>query len=122
MVETSNVSIIGDGIGGLATAISLLKHGFNVVYKRAQALRPIEAGLNSTPKGLNSLDAIQLGIVESLKQAGSPLNTLTLKRSTGETIVSKPMTMAQDCGQPMLNIKWSQLQAILASILPPDIL
>lgn len=118
-----NIAIIGGGIGGLATAIALLKHGFNVqVYERAQALRPIGAGLSLTPNGLNTLDAIHPGIVELLKQAGSPLKTLTLKRSSGETIASKQMTTMQQYGQPMLNIQWSRLQAILASVLPPDII
>lgn len=123
MIEPLNISIIGGGIGGLATAIALLKHGFNVqVYEQAQALRPIGAGLTLTPNGLNSLDAIQPGIVESLKQAGSQLNTLTLKRSTGEMIASHPITVTQQYGQPMLNIQWSRLQAILASALPLDVI
>lgn len=123
MIEPLNISIVGGGIGGLATAIALLKYSFNVqVYERAQALRSIGAGLTLTPNGLNSLDAIQPGIVESLKQAGSQLNTLTLKRSTGETITSKPITVTQQYGQPMLNIQWSRLQAILASALPPDVI
>lgn len=123
MIEPLNISIVGGGIAGLATAIALLKHGFNVqVYEWAQALRSIGAGLTLTPNGLNSLDAIQPGIVELLKQAGSHLNTLTLKRSTGETIVSKPITVMQQYGQPMLNIQWSRLQAILASALPPDVI
>lgn len=127
MIEPLNISIIGGGIGGLATAIALLKHGFNVqVYERTQALQPIGAGLTLTPNGLNSLDVIQPGIVESLKQAGSQLHTLTLKRSTGETIVSTPLAVMQQYeqqyGQPMLNIQWSRLQAILASALPPDVI
>jgi salicylate hydroxylase len=70
------VSIIGGGIGGLATAIALLKKGFNVqVYERAQALRPIGAGLTLTPNGLNSLDAIQPGIVELLKRAAKQVHS-----------------------------------------------
>lgn len=123
MGKPLNISIVGCSIGGLATAIALLKHGFNVqVYEQAQALRPIGAGLTLTPNGLNSLDAIQPGIVESLKQAGSELHTLTLKQNTGETIASKPLSVLQQYGQPMLNIQWSRLQAILASALPPDII
>ncbi|WP_199330426.1 FAD-dependent monooxygenase [Microcoleus sp. FACHB-68] len=118
-----NIAIIGGGIGGLATAITLLKHGFNVqVYERAQALRPIGAGLTLTPNGLNTLNAIQPGLVESLKQAGSQMNTLILKRSTGEIIASKPLTALEHYGQPLLNIQWSRLQAILASLLPSDII
>jgi salicylate hydroxylase len=116
-----NITIIGGGIGGLTTAIALLKQGFNVqVYERAQALRPIGAGLTLSPNGLNSLNAIQPGLVEALKQAGSSLNTLTLQRSTGETIATKPIQMQQQYGQPLLNIQWSQLQAILAAAVPSD--
>lgn len=123
MIKPLNISIIGGGIGGLATAIALRQHSFNVqVYERAEALRSIGAGLTLTPNGLNSLDAIQPGIVESLKQAGSPMNKFTLKRSTGEAIASTPITVMQQYGQPMLNIRWSRLQAILASALPPDVI
>jgi salicylate hydroxylase len=118
-----NIAIIGGGIGGLATANALLKKGFNVqVYERAQVLRPIGAGLTLTPNGLNSLNAIQPGIVESLISAGSPLETLILKRSTGETIASQPIATVEHYGQPMLNIRWSKLQAILASALPSEII
>jgi salicylate hydroxylase len=123
MVKTLNISIIGGGIGGLATAIAMRKYGFNVqVYERAQVLRPIGAGLSLTPNGLNCLDHIQPGIVESLKQAGSQMNSLTLKRSTGEEIASKSMTIMEQYGQPVLSIQWSRLQAILASVLPPNII
>lgn len=118
-----NIAIIGGGIGGLVTANALLRKGFSVqVYERAQALRSIGAGLTLTPNGLHSLNVIQPEIVESLIRAGSPLHTLTLKRSNGEAIASKPITTMQQYGQPMLNIQWSKLQAILAAALPPEII
>ncbi|MBD1870253.1 FAD-dependent monooxygenase [Cyanobacteria bacterium FACHB-471] len=123
MIKPLNTAIIGGGIGGLATAIALLKHGFDVkVYERAETLRSVGAGLTLTPNGLNSLEVIHPGIVEVLKQSGSQLDTLTLKRSTGETIASNPITVVQQYGQPMLNIRWSRLQEILASALPTDII
>ena len=116
-----NIAIVGGGIGGLATANALLNKGFNVrVYERARVWRSIGAGLSLTPNDLNSLEAIRSGIVQLLKQAGSPLHKLVLKRSTGETILSKPIEIEQQYGQPMLNIQWSKLQAILASTLPPE--
>lgn len=118
-----NIAIIGGGIGGLATANALLTKGFKVqVYERAKVLRPIGAGLSLTPNGLNSLNAVQPGIAQTLTKAGSPIHTLILKRSTGETIASKSMEIMQRYGQPMLMIQWSKLQAILASVLPPEII
>ncbi len=121
-MKAVSVSIIGGGIGGLATAAALLKKGFKVqVYERAQALRPVGAGLTLSPNGLNSLAAIEPKIVEALKQAGSEVQNLTMKRSSGEVIISKPIALAEPFGEPMLNIMWSRLQSILASVLPPDI-
>lgn len=118
-----DIAIIGGGIGGLATANALVKKGFNVqVYERARALRSIGAGLSLTPNGLNSLNIVQPGIAETLIRAGSPMNTLTLKRNSGETIATKAMTLMQQYGQPMLSIQWSKLQAILAAALPPEII
>lgn len=120
MAEVGAISIIGGGIGGLATAIALRGRGFNVrVYERAQALKPAGAGLTLSPNGLNSLEAIQPGIVEALKRAGSEVQRLTMRRSTGETIISKAIELAPQFGQPMLNIHWSRLQSVLASALPP---
>jgi salicylate hydroxylase len=122
-MKAVSISIIGGGIGGLATAAALLKKGFKVqVYERAQALRPVGAGLTLSPNGLSSLAAIEPKIVEALKQGGSEVQNLTMKRSSGEMIISKPIALAEPFGQPMLNIMWSRLQSILASVLPPDII
>jgi len=118
-----NVTIIGAGLGGLATAIALRNQGINVqVYEQARELRPVGAGLTLFPNGLKSLNAIQPGIVELLKQAGSQTQKMNLKKSTGEMLVSNPVTLMEKYGQPMLNIRWSRLQEILASSLPPDII
>lgn len=115
------VAIVGGGMGGLATARSLSNKGFEVqIYEQANALKAVGASLSLAPNGLNSLDAIEPGIVELLKQAGSEQRSHTLKRSTGEIIATTPITYMQKYGQPMLSIHWSRAQAILASALPPD--
>ena len=122
MMKAVSISIIGGGIGGLAAAAALLKKGFQVqVYERAQALRPAGAGLTLYPNGLNSLAAINPKIVEALKQDGSEVRSLTIKRATGEIIISKPIALADKFGQPMLNITWSRLQSALAAALPPGV-
>ncbi len=118
-----DVAIIGAGLGGLATAIALRQAGLDVqVYERARELRAVGAGLSLFPNGLNSLDAIAPGIVESLKDVSSQTRRVNLKNSSGEMIVANPVTLKERYGQPMLNIRWSLLQEILASTLPPDII
>jgi salicylate hydroxylase len=117
------VAIIGAGLGGLATALALRKQGIDAqIYEKAQNLLPIGAGLTLLPNGLKSLDAIAPGIVESLKNAGSQAHRVNLKKSTGETIAQNDLHLQDNYGQPMLNIRWSLLQEILASYLPSDII
>ncbi|MBW4492893.1 MAG: FAD-dependent monooxygenase [Oscillatoria princeps RMCB-10] len=115
------VAIIGAGLGGLAAAMALRKQGIDAqVYEKARELRPVGAGLTLFPNGLNSLDAIKPGIVESLKRAGSFTRAVNLKKSTGELIMQNRLTLAEKYGQPMLQIRWSRQQEILASALPAD--
>ncbi|MBH8572963.1 FAD-dependent monooxygenase [Nostocaceae cyanobacterium CENA369] len=115
------VAIIGGGLGGLAVAIALHKQGINAqVYEKARFLRSVGAGLSIVPNGLNSLEAIAPGISELLKNAGSQTQMLTLKKSTGEMIAQKSVALMEKYGQPMLQIRWSRLQEILAAALPPE--
>ncbi|WP_414527658.1 FAD-dependent oxidoreductase [Nodularia chucula] len=119
MVNT--VAIIGAGLGGLSVAQALRKQGINAqVYEKACLLRPVGAGLSLVPNGLHSLEAITPGITELLKAAGSQTQKLTLHKSNGELIGQKSVTLQEKYGQPMLQIRWSCLQEILASQLPSE--
>lgn len=121
--NTGEIAVVGAGLGGLAAAIALRKQGINVqIYEKARELRPVGAGLSLFPNGLNSLDAIAPGIVESLKQASSQTRQVNLRRSNGEAIKQNSIALMEKYGQPMLNIRWSNLQDILASFLPSDII
>lgn len=58
--------IAGGGIGGLSTALALLKYGIDVdVYEQAEELREVGAGIQLSPNGCRVLDA--LGVFEELK-------------------------------------------------------
>ena len=117
------VAIVGAGLGGLATAIALRKQGFDVhVYEKAQEFRPAGAGLGLAPNGLNSLAAIEPGIVESLKSSGCDVRQGIFKKMTGETVRSNPIRSRylEKYGQPLITIWWWRLQQILASKLPPE--
>ncbi|OZH52267.1 FAD-binding monooxygenase [Hydrocoleum sp. CS-953] len=128
MIETSKpvvekVAIIGGGIGGLATAIALRKQGIDAhVYEKAREFLPVGAGVGLHPNGLRCLDAIKPGIVDILKCSGCQVDKVTLKTSTGETIMTYESPMIKKYGQPTLTIWWCRLQQILASYLPSEVI
>ncbi|WP_089129262.1 hypothetical protein [Tolypothrix sp. NIES-4075] len=53
-------------------------------------MRPVGAGLSLFPNGLNTMEAIAPGIVETLIKAGSPTRMVNLQKSIGEIIGSQP--------------------------------
>ncbi len=120
---SKKIVIIGAGLGGLATALALISQGFQVqIYEKAKAFRPVGTGLGLSPNGLNSLEAIQPGIVEALKRVGTEIETLRIRKSTGELVMENPVQFEKKYGQPLVGIWWSQLQQVLASYLPSDII
>ncbi|MBC6479549.1 MAG: FAD-dependent monooxygenase [Hormoscilla sp. GM7CHS1pb] len=117
----NKVAIVGGGIGGLATAVALRKQGIDAhVYEKARELRPVGASLGLAPNGLKSLEAVDPGIVEKLKEKGSQVSTIIAKTPTGETLQTFPVTTMAQYGQPLLMVPWFELQETLASLLPPD--
>jgi salicylate hydroxylase len=117
------IAIIGAGPGGLAAAIALRNIGFDVqVYEKAQDFRPAGTGLGLAPNGLNCLDAIAPGIVETLTISGCPVHNAVLKSITGETIRTNPIKNLEKYGRPLLTVWWWRLQQTLASRLPSDII
>ncbi|MET0417600.1 MAG: FAD-dependent oxidoreductase, partial [Actinoplanes sp.] len=58
----SRVSIIGAGIGGLATAIGLQRQGWQVtVFERAAAPTVVGAGLSLFRNAFTALDSVGAG-------------------------------------------------------------
>ena len=120
-----NVAIIGAGLGGLACAIALRKQGLNVrVYEQAKDFRPVGAGIGLAPNGFNSLEAIEPNLVTSIKSSGCCVSKSTLKNTLGETISSDPINsiFLDKYGHSLVTIWWWNLQQILASLLPPEII
>lgn len=114
------VAIIGAGLGGLAVAIALRKLGCDVqVYEKAQDFRPVGGGLGLLPNGLNFLNAIESGIVETIKNSGCEVSKTVLKNTLCETIRTNTGNRYQDkYGQTFITVWWWRLQQILASKLP----
>ena len=116
------VAIIGAGMGGLAVAVAFQKLGYDVqVYEKAKDFRTLGGGLGLLPNGLNFLDAIEPGIVETIKNSGCEVSTTVLKNTQGETIRTNPGSRFTDkYGQPLITVWWWRLQQILASKLPSE--
>jgi salicylate hydroxylase len=116
------VAIVGAGPGGLAAAIALRSQGIDVqIYEKAQEFRPAGTGLGLAPNGLNFLDAIAPGIVETLKGSGCEVHHTVLKNFRGETIRANASKYQEKYGQPLVTVWWYRLQQVLASRLPSDI-
>src|ERR1043166_9870754 len=61
------VAIVGAGIGGLAAALALLRHGIDVdVYEQAPELRELGAGVQISANGTRVLHA--LGLKKALEK------------------------------------------------------
>lgn len=80
-----HVIIVGGGIGGLSTALALLRRGFRVtVCERAPAFQEIGAGLHISPNGTSGL--IDLGLGSAMKRlAFVPVGKEFRLWNTGET-------------------------------------
>jgi len=55
------LAVIGGGIGGLATALALLRRGIDVdVYEQSEELKEVGAGIHISANGTRVLDALGL--------------------------------------------------------------
>lgn len=121
--KQERIAIIGAGLGGLACAIALHKKGYNVqVYDKAQDFRPVGGGLGLLPNGLRSLDSIEPGIVEEIKNSGCYVKQSVLKNTKGETIRTSPANRFDKYDFPLITVWWWRLQQSLVSKLPTNII
>jgi 5-methylphenazine-1-carboxylate 1-monooxygenase len=77
--------IIGGGIGGLATALSVHRVGIEVdIYEQAQELREFGVGINVLPHAVKELAA--LGLLPSLDEAGVRTRELIYANRLGQVV------------------------------------
>ncbi len=66
MKDNPKIGIVGGGIGGLTTALALLRKGFDVtVFEQASQLQEVGAGLQISPNGIRVL--FGLGLEEGIR-------------------------------------------------------
>ncbi|MBB4750621.1 flavin-dependent oxidoreductase [Actinoplanes lobatus] len=111
------IVIIGAGIGGLTTALSLHAAGFPdiAVYERAEKLRPLGVGINLLPHAVRELT--ELGLGERIGKRGVAPGTLAYYNRFGQPIWSEPRGIAAGYRWPQVSVHRGRLQMeLLAAV------
>jgi salicylate hydroxylase len=113
------VAIVGGGIGGVAAANALLRHGIDVrVYEQALALTEVGAGVALQPNGLRMLR--RLGFGADVLRLGARWTDPQFRRADGTLIA--PMWPPDLAGQiEFYGMHRADLLEILVGRLPADV-
>jgi len=114
-------AIVGGGIGGLATAIHLRSHGWDVeVFERAAGLPDAGTALGLWPSALKALDA--LGIGADVRALGRRQTGGAFLRSNGSRIAAIDVTRLQRrTGDPVYLLSRPPLLRLLAGALDESV-
>lgn len=107
------ICIAGAGIGGLTAAYALGRLGFEVkVCEKAEALRPIGAGITLQ---MNAMGALRnIGIGKSVAERGNAINRVTARTEAGRTRTCVDLTpLAKQLGGTSVCIHRAELQRTL---------
>ena len=104
--------VVGAGIGGLATALSLEQIGVRcVVFDAVSELRPLGVGINLLPHAVRELD--ELGLLGELQAHSVAPSLLLYATRRGQEIWSEPRGLAAGYPWPQLSIHRGVLQEVL---------
>ncbi len=147
-----DVLIVGAGLVGLATAISLRKRGVNniLVIDKTHEFRQVGQTLDLLPNGLKAIKSIESLAYQKIKEISLNLLNSSIEKNLddqhsktdqkksslkkrywsqknldGEIIRSIPLdfkTWFDQYGEGRVSIPWYQLQTTLRSFLPPELI
>jgi 2-polyprenyl-6-methoxyphenol hydroxylase-like FAD-dependent oxidoreductase len=104
--------VVGAGIGGLATALSLAEVGVQVdVFDSTPELRPLGVGINLLPHAVRELHA--LGLLDELHAHAIAPSVLVYCTKRGQEIWREPRGIAAGYPWPQLSIHRGILQEVL---------
>lgn len=116
---TSNIAIVGAGIGGLAAALALMRRGIDVdVYEQAPELRELGAGVQISANGSRVLLTLGLGAALEKVQV-EPAGKAVRLWDTGQTwkMFDLGMESVERYGSPYLTLHRSDLHDAIARAL-----
>lgn len=109
--------VVGGGIGGLATAVSLRRVGWEVqVLERAAEFGEVGAGIGVMPNALRALE--WMGVADEARRLGTSRVSGGIKASDGRWLAHLP-----EVGQEkIIAMHRADLHGVLLRALPPEIL
>ncbi len=106
------VMVIGAGIGGLTTALSLHAAGIEAhIFESIKDVQPLGLGINLQPNAVREL--VELGLGDALAKAGIATSTLAYYNKHGQKIWAEPRGLAAGYAWPQYAIHRGELQRIL---------
>jgi len=115
-MQSSDVIVIGAGVGGLAAALSLLRAGQKVrLYEQVYSLGEVGAGLTITPNAGKAL--LYLGLGDALRAMGSTPPAGVMRHfSSGKILLHMPQDKSEEkYGVPLYHVHRADLHNALRS-------
>ena len=107
-----HVLIIGGGIGGLATALSLHEAGIGcTVFEQVRELRELGVGINTLPHAIKELAA--LGLLPALDRAGIRTRELVYANRFGQVVWRELRGVDAGLDTPQFSIHRGKLHTVL---------
>jgi 5-methylphenazine-1-carboxylate 1-monooxygenase len=116
LAAPARIAVVGAGIGGLTTALSLHQIGADViVIDSVCELRPLGVGINLLPHAVRELD--DLGLLRELRRQSVAPDLLLYCTRRGQEIWRERRGMAAGYAWPQLSIHRGTLQHVLLDAL-----
>ncbi len=117
-----NIAIVGGGVGGLAAAIALRRHGHRVgVYEQAGQHARVGADINLTPNAVRALDGLDKEVGAGVRARGArPTFRISRDWDTGAETSRLGMSDVAEklYGAPQITIHRADVLAALTDALP----
>jgi salicylate hydroxylase len=117
-----SVAVVGGGVGGLTTAVALLRAGLDVrVYEQGRALSAVGAGIQLAPNCTRVLG--RLGLLPAVRRVAVRPTEWEFRRWDDGRVVSRTAlgdAVEATYDAPYLNAHRGDLVALLAAAVPAD--